>query len=82
MPAEPSVKRALAFIDGQNLFHSARLAFGYSYPNYDVLALANRLCRLQGWQSTQVRFYTGIPASGDDPRWHHFWSAKLAMMGR
>jgi len=82
MPVEPAVKRALTFIDGQNLFHSARLAFGYTYPNYDVLALAGRLCRLQGWQSTQVRFYTGIPASSDDAGWHRFWSAKLAMMGR
>ena len=82
MPVEPAVKRALTFIDGQNLFHSARLAFGYTYPNYDVRALADRLCRMQGWQSSQVRFYTGIPASSDDPRWYHFWSAKLAMMGR
>ena len=45
MPVEPAVKRALTFIDGQNLFHSARLAFGYTYPNYDVRALADRLCR-------------------------------------
>jgi uncharacterized LabA/DUF88 family protein len=29
-----------------------------------------------------VRFYTGIPARTDDPRWHQFWSAKLAVMGR
>ncbi len=82
MPVEPAVKRALTFIDGQNLFHSARLAFGYTYPNYDVRALADRLCRMQGWQSSEVRFYTGIPASSDDSRWYHFWSAKLAMMGR
>src|SRR6266487_931886 len=51
-------------------------------PNYDVLALAGRLCRIQGWQSTQVRFYTGIPASSDDAGWHRFWSAKLARVGR
>jgi hypothetical protein len=29
-----------------------------------------------------VRFYTGIPARTDDPRWHQFWSSKLAVMGR
>src|SRR6185312_14044746 len=31
---EPAIKRAVAFIDGQNLFHHARQAFGYHYPNY------------------------------------------------
>lgn len=35
MPPEPKVKRAFAFIDGQNLFFAARQAFGYTYPNYD-----------------------------------------------
>ncbi len=29
MPAEPAVKRAIAFVDGQNLFHNARSVFGY-----------------------------------------------------
>jgi hypothetical protein len=33
MPAEPPIKRVTAFVDGQNLFHAAREAFGYSYPN-------------------------------------------------
>jgi hypothetical protein len=33
MPPEPTVKRAVAFIDGQNLFHAVREAFGYTYPN-------------------------------------------------
>jgi uncharacterized LabA/DUF88 family protein len=82
MRAEPAVRRAVAFIDGQNLFHSARAAFGYNHPNYDVLALADRPCRLQAWRLAQVRFYTGIPAKSDEPRWHRFWSAKLAVMGR
>ena len=82
MPREPAVKRAVAFIDGQNLFHSAREAFGYTYPNYDALTLAGRLYQTQGWQLAQARFYTGIPAQTDNPRWHRFWSAKLALMGR
>ena len=38
MPAEPAVKRALAFIDGQNLFRCAKATFGYTFPNYDVQA--------------------------------------------
>ena len=33
MPTEPGVKRTIAFVDGQNLFHAAREAFGYTYPN-------------------------------------------------
>ena len=82
MRSEPATKRAVAFIDGQNLFHSARAAFGHAYPNYDVRALADSVCHLKGWQLAQVRFYTGVPAKADDERWHHFWSAKLAAMGR
>ncbi|HEX7549996.1 MAG TPA: hypothetical protein VF579_05440 [Candidatus Methylomirabilis sp.] len=30
MPPEPTVKRTVAFIDGQNLFHAVREAFGYT----------------------------------------------------
>src|SRR5437667_2461793 len=82
MPPEPPVKRTVVFVDGQNLFHAAREAFGYTYPNYDIRALAERMCAGRGWQFTQARFYTGIPDPQDDPRWHQFWSAKLAVMGR
>jgi hypothetical protein len=59
MPAEPDIKRAIAFVDGQNLYRSAKTAFGYHYPNYDVHALANSVCSRQGWQLRQVCFYTG-----------------------
>ncbi len=82
MPQEPDVKRSIVFIDGQNLFHSVREAFGYSYPNYDVQALANAVCLPQGWHLAQVRFYTGIPAQGDDAFWNRFWSGKLLAMKR
>lgn len=76
-PVEPRDKRAVVFIDGQNLFHAAREAFGYVYPNYDVLALARCICETRGWTLTQVRFYTGIPDVSDDALWHRFWEAKL-----
>jgi hypothetical protein len=33
---EPTLKRAWAFFDGQNLYHAAKEAFGYRLPNYDV----------------------------------------------
>jgi uncharacterized LabA/DUF88 family protein len=82
MPPEPALKRTVVFVDGQNLFHAVREAFGYTYPNYDIRALAEHVCADQGWQLSQARFYTGIPDAHDDPRWHDFWSAKLAVMGR
>lgn len=41
---EPTQKRAIVFVDGQNLFHHAKAAFGYTFPNYDVLALAKIVC--------------------------------------
>lgn len=75
-------RRAVAFVDGQNLFHAAREAFGYSYPNYDASALAQKVCARQGWELAQVRFYTGIPNVGDNSEWHSFWTQKLAAMGR
>ena len=82
MPPEPTTKRAVVFVDGQNLFHAVRESFGYTYPNYDVLALADTVCTAKGWTLAQTRFYTGIPDPTDNPFWHHFWSAKLAVMGR
>lgn len=82
MPSEPTVKRAVAFVDGQNLYYAAREAFGYTYPNYDVSALAKAISEAAGWGLVQTRFYTGIPDPSDNPFWHHFWSAKMAVMGR
>ena len=66
MLAEPPVKRTVAFFDGQNLFHAARSAFGYNYPNYDVKALAQTICAARGWQLCQVHFYTGVPDPDGD----------------
>ena len=79
---EPASKRAVAFIDGQNLYYAAKEAFGYSFPNYDVHALAARICKAQRWKLKQVRFYTGIPDAADNRRWNAFWVAKGAAMGR
>lgn len=82
MPFEPPNKRAIAFFDGQNLFHTAKLAFGHEYPNYDPLTLAVRICQQEGWDPQEVRFYTGYPTEADNPFWHRFWSKKLAQMGK
>lgn len=82
MPTEPTTKRAVAFIDGQNLYHSAREAFGYPYPNYDVKKLAWAICNRQGWDLSQVRFYTGVPDRTDNQFWNQFWAGKLLTMSR
>jgi len=79
---EPPTKRAVAFFDGQNLFHAAKEAFGYRYPNCDVPKLARRVCEEKGWVLAEVRFYTGVPDRNDNAFWNHFWTAKLAQMGR
>lgn len=82
MPPEPIVKRAVCFVDGQNLFYGVREAFGYTYPNYDVAALSRAICDGQGWTFEQTRFYTGIPDPADNAFWNSFWAAKMAVMGR
>lgn len=81
MASASQPKRAVAFMDGQNLFYSAKEAFGHSYPNYDVLKLASKVCESKDWRLVQVRFYTGVPNIQDKLAWHHFWTAKLTAMG-
>lgn len=81
MPAEPQVKRAAAFVDGQNLFYAVKNAFGYAYPNYDVDCLCRRVVSAQGWTLSATHFYTGMPAASDNARWNRFWTRKLAVMG-
>jgi hypothetical protein len=78
---EPAVTRAIAFIDGQNLFHAAKEAFGYHYPNFDVQKLSESICAPRGWKLVGSRFYTGVPDPSDNPFWSHFWAGKLASMG-
>ncbi len=81
MPAEPAIKRAVAFFDGQNLFHAVKRAFGYTFPNYDPRLLAENVCAARGWTLVGVRFYTGVPSAQDKAFWNHFWNAKLAVLG-
>lgn len=79
---EPALIRAVSFFDGQNLFHSAKQAFGYTWPNFDPVALTEYICAKNGWNVSGVRFYTGVPDAADKPFWNHFWTAKGAQMGR
>src|SRR6266481_788713 len=79
---EPALKRAVIFVDGQNLFYGAKEAFGYVYPNYDILRLSENICASQNWNFAGARFYTGVPDPTDNPEKNAFWTAKLAAMGR
>jgi len=80
--APPATPYAIAFVDGQNLFRCALTAFEHTYPNFDCKALATAICKQQGWNLTQVRFYTGVPTRERDSRWHDFWARKATRMSR
>ena len=82
MPAEPHLKRAVSFIDGQNLFRHAKDAFGHYHPNYAPQRLSGAVCRAHGWINQGVRFYTGVPSSERQPMWHGYWSRRLTAMRR
>jgi len=82
MAEKPKHVRAVTFIDGQNLFYSAKNAFGYDYPNYNPLRLSQAFCKKNGWNLSQVRFYTGIPSKDDNDFWNAFWTNKAAAMNR
>lgn len=82
MMTAPPNPQAIAFVDGQNLFYAGKQAFGYRWPNYDPVLLAQSVCRAKGWALVQVRFYTGVPDKSDNPLWHQFWAAKLLDMSR
>jgi len=80
MSIEPAVKRAVIFIDGQNLYHSVKESFGYPFPNYDPLKLSQSICTHFNFSFVQTRFYTGVPKVGDNAFWHGFWSKKVQYM--
>jgi uncharacterized LabA/DUF88 family protein len=79
VPDEPAVKRAYAFIDGQNLYFATRDAFGN--PGYDPILLAAAVAVQNGWQLDQIMFYTGVPSALVDTRGHEYWTKKLAYLG-
>ena len=73
-------RRAVALIDGMNLFNNAKRAFGYSFPNYDVIKLAKIVCDRLGSHLVETRFYTGVPRQDVKPEKHYFWASKTAAM--
>lgn len=82
MASEPRIKRAVSFIDGQNLYRNAKSAFGHHHPNYDPLKLGVAVCDAHGWKSCGVRFYTDTPAADRSPMWHGYWERRLLSMRR
>lgn len=82
MPKEPNVKRAISFIDGQNLFRHAKDAFGYYHPNYDPKKLTAAICAANGWVVAGVQFYTGTPDREDSEMWYDYWDRRLMVMRR
>jgi uncharacterized LabA/DUF88 family protein len=81
-PAEPKIKRTVAFFDGQNLYHASREAFGHGWPKYDPLKLAHAVCKEKGLTLRAAQFYTGKPSAADDPFWNGFWQKKLLAISR
>ena len=80
---EPQDKRVAAFVDGQNLFHATKMAFGYGFPNFDPVELAKLVCTQQSdWTLIKLYFYTGMPSQTKDEPRNRFWKAKLAAMGK
>lgn len=82
MATEPGVKRAMAFIDGQNLYQHAKDAFGHHHPNYDPLKLHTAVCAHHGWTPNLVRFYTGVPSKQENQMWGGYWEKRLLQMKR
>jgi uncharacterized LabA/DUF88 family protein len=76
----PELLCAITFIDGQNLFASARGAFGVTAPSFDVVALSQAVAEAKGWQVEQVRFYSGVPSERDNPSLHRAWARQLRRM--
>ena len=81
---------AIVFIDGQNLYRSAKDAWRpqpaigpskYSWPSYDVETLATVLTsKTSGRTLSQIRFYTGVPRRDQNAQWHDFWKSKLGYL--
>lgn len=74
--------RTLVQIDGQNLFHLAKAAWGpgppYEYPSYDVEQLALALTLMvPGGVLAETRFYTGVPSPNQRSTLNRFWNNKL-----
>lgn len=69
--------RADFFIDGQNLFLTAKSMYGYRHPNFDVVELCTSLAQSKGFQKGRIHFYTGMPGATENPEWHEYWQRRF-----
>jgi uncharacterized LabA/DUF88 family protein len=82
-PSRPSICRVHAFFDAQNLFLSTKECFGYKYPNYDPIKLAQKITELEeNRKLIKVNFYTGVHEVNRNEFLHHFWMNKLQGLRR
>lgn len=82
-----SYLNTIVFLDGQNLYRSAKDAWGlgctsstyqYTWPSFDVEKLSTTLAsKPSGRVLSQIRFYTGVPRRDQDAQWYDFWGRKL-----
>jgi uncharacterized LabA/DUF88 family protein len=80
--SSPPTPRAVVFVDAQNLFHDAKRAFAYDYPNFNIVKLANTVCEKKGWAVSEIRFYTGVPTEAQNKKLKLFWDRKIFEMRR
>jgi len=74
---QAQIQQAVAFFDAQNLFHSAKEAFGIMEPNFDPFLLAKHVCEQKNLELRQTRFYTGVPGKKEQEYWHKYWTSRL-----
>ena len=82
MAHEPTVKHAVSFFDGQNVYRHAKDAFGHHHPNYDPVKLHRWVCQTNGLKPALVRFYTGVPSITESPLWSRYWSNRVLALKR
>ena len=82
MATEPSIKRTVAFFDGQNLLYAGEEGVRLHLAELRPAGIDRGRLRFRGWTPGQTCFYTGLPSVRDDRFWNHFWTAKLASMGK
>lgn len=76
---EPTMKRVYTFFDLQNLYLSAKTAWGVKYPDFDPIMLSKLVTgKHLDWRLTGIKLYTGIHSIEKNVFWHNFWVKKLS----
>lgn len=75
--------RTYVYVDGANLFNSAKRRFGYMVPNCDIAKLAKAVTNIALNRALAVIFYyIGVPRLEHDASNHNWWQRKLSATGR